>query len=281
MTGRKGVSAGESKKQQQQQQQQPRQQEGESGTEGANADSSNLEQIEDKDASIKEFLHPLLLQLFRSESDIAPTKTAFSTNASGSGKVSQELGNLSLNRKSERKMTLHASTSPSSRPTSSGSRRSLSPTNTNSRVRSTRPNLSKNKDNVSESNIQISGEDEEPPPPPPPPPPSGIKVLRGISPSQLSPEKVATIAQLLAERELSDEDTEVLRKTRLTKGVRVLLYLRYQFSDSTLPEFLDSLAESCLALRMFEEEEMILKMPIFQLPPDPEPEEGEEDGKED
>ena len=30
-----------------------------------------------------------------------------------------------------------------------------------------------------------------------------------------------------------------------------------------------------------EEEEMILKMPIFLLPPDPEPEEGEEDGKED
>merc|ERR1712142_533419 len=77
-------------------------------------------------------------------------------------------------------------------------------------------------------------------------------------------EKMLRMAPLLESREIEEEDKEVLRNTRLTSGARVLLYLRDQFTESSLKEFLDCLKLSLTEFRMFEEEQMILKMPIFQ-----------------
>ena len=53
----------------------------------------------------------------------------------------------------------------------------------------------------------------------------------------------------------------------------MLLPLRDQFTETSLAEFLETLWASCLEMRMFEEEQMILQMPVFQIPPVEEPEE--------
>jgi len=76
----------------------------------------------------------------------------------------------------------------------------------------------------------------------------------------------SAMEELMTERGWSDADDLVMKETWLTTGVRVLLPLLDQFTEDGLRDFLANLKASCLELRRFEEEQMMLKMPTFELP---------------
>jgi len=260
---------------------------------GASGDASMQE------ASIKDFVHPLLIKLFRPGTDAGEATTGANVSRAVRSE-SHSILKVGATRKS-----------PSTTPTLSPSRsvtRGISPKrnesavgvslqpsavsgagasatkNTNAASSTTKATafsatsgLPLRPDGSSRLDAEAALPDEEEEVIEEPAP-TGVKMLIERAERKLTEELVAQMTALLEERELDEKDKEVLENTRLTTGVKVLLPLRDQFTESCLAEFLETLWASCLEMRMFEEEQMILQMPIFQIPPVEEPEEESENG---
>jgi len=228
-----------------------------------------------QDVTIKGFLHPLLMKLLRPEE--YEEEMMVGTNVSKA--VSSEMPIRPA-------LGLHSALRVGYRRTSPSSHISLRP----AVARTAHATFSATEDNNVSANAfglpQNSGssrlevervsqpaEGAEEGEAPEEPPPTGVKMLIEKAEKKLSEEIVAQMKSLLEERELDEKDREILENTRLTTGVKVLLPLNDRFTESSLAEFLETLWASCAEMRMFEEEQMILQMPIFQIPPVEEQEE--------